>query len=220
MSVLDVAAGTGATSRYLARELGATVTAADADPARLAEAGRLAAAEGLAGKVLVAQLGAEVPFADEAFDAVLSTAPLEGGPETFLARFGPKARLGGGIAFVHPCRVGRKRPDGLAALEKLWGLPLRTPAETLLLFHDRSFEPIAAEAIPDEAVDAFVADVQAAAEKALASSPAGEAAAPAKAREAALLLKKLKGAVAYTMFVGRRLDETGLSPGYARRTRE
>lgn len=223
--VLVVGAGTGTTARLVAKEFGATVVAIDPDAAAVAELGRLAQADGTASLVTGKHVpGLEVPFPDEDFDAVICDAGLLrfGGAEGILSRFGPKVRRGGGLAFTEFCRIGPRLPPELVAAWDPARGPLRTAGALLLTFHPRGYEPIAAEALPEAVLDSWYTALQTEAERLLASSPAGTLqAAAARARDEALLWRRAgRNVIGAALVVGRRLEATGLSPGFARRTRE
>jgi SAM-dependent methyltransferase len=74
-SALDVGCGSGRLTVELARA-GARVTGIDTHAGRLADAGRRAAAAGLAVRLLEADMDAPLPFADGAFEAATSRLAL------------------------------------------------------------------------------------------------------------------------------------------------
>ncbi len=98
--ILDLATGTGWTSRLVARR-GATVVGADIAEGLLEAARAQAAAEGLA---IDYRLGdaEQLPFADGAFDAVISTCGVmfAGRPEAAAAELARVVRPGGRIALT------------------------------------------------------------------------------------------------------------------------
>lgn len=71
--VLEVASGSGGPALFLARSTGCRVTGIDANESGVANATRMAAAEGAADRVRfqVADATARLPFDDDSFDAVL-----------------------------------------------------------------------------------------------------------------------------------------------------
>lgn len=98
--VLDLATGTGWTSRLVARR-GAHVTGADISAELLAFAAEQAKAEGLN---IIYQIGdaERLPFADGAFDAVISTCGVmfASRPEAAAAELARVCRKGGRIALT------------------------------------------------------------------------------------------------------------------------
>lgn len=98
--ILDLATGTGWTSRSLARR-GARVTGADIAADLLAAARKRAAAEGLSIDYQLAD-AESLPFADGAFDAVISTCGVmfAGCPEAAAAELARVCRKGGRIALT------------------------------------------------------------------------------------------------------------------------
>jgi SAM-dependent methyltransferase len=98
--ILDLATGTGWTSRLLARR-GATVVGADLSPALIAAAEARAAAEGL--KITYAIGDAEkLPFPDASFDAVVSTfgVMFASNPEAAAKEIARVCRQGGRIGLA------------------------------------------------------------------------------------------------------------------------
>ncbi|WP_407521257.1 class I SAM-dependent methyltransferase [Methylobacterium oryzisoli] len=99
-TILDLATGTGWTSRLIAKR-GAQVTGADISSDLLAFAAEQAKAEGL---TITYQVGdaEKLPFADGAFDAVVSTCGVmfASRPEAAAAELGRVCRKGGRIALT------------------------------------------------------------------------------------------------------------------------
>jgi SAM-dependent methyltransferase len=98
--ILDLATGTGWTSRSVARR-GARVTAVDIAADLLAAARKRAAAEGLAIDYQVGD-AEKLPFADGGFDAVISTCGVmfASRPEAAAAELARVCRKGGRIALT------------------------------------------------------------------------------------------------------------------------
>ena len=99
--VLDVACGTGAIARAVARRSGCSVVGIDLSAEMLAEAKRRIAAAGLEGRVELAQGRAEeLPFPDASFDAVTFGYLLRyvDDPRATLAELARVVRRGGRIA--------------------------------------------------------------------------------------------------------------------------
>jgi SAM-dependent methyltransferase len=78
--ILEIGCGAGSLVRLLAKRLGDAnpITAADVNPFLLREAGQLAEAEGLAGRIRFTEGNAErLPFADRSFDCAYSVTVFE-----------------------------------------------------------------------------------------------------------------------------------------------
>jgi SAM-dependent methyltransferase len=79
-AILDVGCGAGSLDRLLAQRLGSAsaITAIDVNPFLLSEAGSLAEADGIDGRIRFLPGNAEaLPFADESFDCIFSITVLE-----------------------------------------------------------------------------------------------------------------------------------------------
>jgi SAM-dependent methyltransferase len=137
--ILDLATGTGWTARQVARK-GAAVVGVDIAEEAIAVARQLAAAEGLAIDFRVGP-AEKLPFADAAFDGVISTCGVifSNEPARAAAELARVTRKGGRIAFTawRPGstivkmfqilgRYGRPSAGGAAALD--WARPKRVKA--------------------------------------------------------------------------------------------
>ena len=102
--LLEVGCGSGVISRWLAREklCARPITAFDLNPFLLREAGDLAEQEGLGDAIAFRQGNAEaLPFADDAFDAVLSVTVIEEcDADQAIAEMARVVRPGGRIAIM------------------------------------------------------------------------------------------------------------------------
>lgn len=213
--VLDVAAGTSLAAPLLAA-MGAHVVAIDRDAAALdrvsravRDAGVGALVELVHGDELSAELGADL------FDAAICEGALQrlGGPLSFLRRFAPHVKVGGGLAFTVLCQVGTALPSTAGAT---LGQP-RRPAEVLLDLVHAGLEPLSVEVMPDDALATYREALARNADAILAGSPDPALAMAAReARRRVDALREADGAVAEVAFVGRKLDASGLSPNFRR----
>jgi len=125
-TVLDVATGTAAVARELARRTGCRVVALDQSEEMLAEGGRRIAAAGLADRIeLVRGTAEELPFANESFAGLTFTYLLRyvNDPAATLAELARVVRPGGTIGMLE---FGLPRGVARPAWE-LWvriGLPV------------------------------------------------------------------------------------------------
>ncbi|MHA7815107.1 MAG: class I SAM-dependent methyltransferase [Pseudohaliea sp.] len=114
LRIADIGCGTGASTRVLARELDAVVTAVDFLPAFLARLEEIAVADGLAGRVetLTAPME-DLPFDDAGLDAIWS----EGAIYT--------------MGFANGVRAWRRflKPGGILAVSELTWLTAERPKE-------------------------------------------------------------------------------------------
>ena len=105
-TVLDVGCGSGRLTAELARR-GAEVTGIDVNERQLAAAGDRAAAEGLAVRVVAADMNRPLPFADGAFAAAVSRLSLmiARDPSATLREVGRTVAPGGAVATALWARI-------------------------------------------------------------------------------------------------------------------
>jgi SAM-dependent methyltransferase len=114
LRIADIGCGTGASTRVLARELDAVVTAVDFLPAFLARLEEIAVAEGLGGRIeTLAAPMEELPFEDAAFDALWAEGAIYN------------------MGFAKGLRAWRRflKPGGILAVSELTWLTAERPAE-------------------------------------------------------------------------------------------
>jgi precorrin-6B methylase 2 len=212
--VLQVAAGAALSAPLLAHEFGARVVAVDRDAAaldRISFTARQLRVDHLV-DLVHADEGA-VDLDGQLFDAVICEGSLArlGGAQPFLQRFVPHVKVGGGLAFTALCRTA-PLPPGCEVLG-----PLQSPGAILLAFPRAACEPLSAELLEPEVLlrHADALGLNAAAVLSHAAPPELEAAARA-AKATAETLHRCAGALAVAAFVGRKLDDAGLSPYFNR----
>ena len=129
--VLEVASGSGGPALYLAERAGRLVTGIDANERGVANAARAAADSKVAGRVSfqVADANAPLPFADEAFDAVVCIDAMNHFPDraSVLREWRRVLRPGGRAVFTDPVVITGPVTNDELALRSSIGLFLFVP---------------------------------------------------------------------------------------------
>jgi SAM-dependent methyltransferase len=211
--VLDVAAGTAASAPFLARHFGCRVLAVERDAGaldRISFAARQARVEDRVELVQAEEM--ELDLEARIFDAAICEGGVArlGGPLSFLKRFGPHVKVGGGLAFTVLCRL---RDDA-----QVDGVPdLRRPADVLLDLVRAGCEPLCADTMADATLAAWREDLGRNAEAVLAhTAPPVLLGAAAAALRTVASLRAAGPSVVAALFVGRKLDDADHSPYFTR----
>jgi len=209
--VVDIACGTGATARLLARELGAETVGVDLGAQAVEEATRATAAAGLADRARFLHGDAEaLPLADASFDVALSECSLCTFPdkERAVAEMARVLRPGGTIAIADVTAVHAALPAELrtAAARVACVADARSEEEYVALLRAAGCEPVAVERT-DAELAAMIDRVEARLRVARMLVPAGEL--RDRVREAVALARAARGEVArgtlgYVLIVARR----------------
>jgi hypothetical protein len=209
--VVDVACGTGASARLLAREAGAESVGVDLGAQAIEDAARVAAAAGLAHRVRFVHGDAEaLPLPDAAFDVALSECSLCTFPDKrrAVAEMARVLRPGGAIAIADVTATLSALPGELrtAAARVACVADARSEDEYVALLRAAGCEPVAVER-RDAELTAMIDRVEARLRVARMLVPPGEQ--RERVREAVALARAARAEVArgtlgYVLVVARR----------------
>ena len=148
--VLEVGSGSGGPAVYLAAARGCYVTGVDINEHGVANAARLAAAKGVADRVMfqVVDASRPLPFADSSFDAVLSNDAMCHIPDrqTVLAEWRRVLRPGGRMLFTDAMIVtGIVSDEELAVRSSIGTYFFLPPGENERLIRQAGFDLLASE---------------------------------------------------------------------------
>jgi SAM-dependent methyltransferase len=212
--VLDLVCGNGASTIFLAKEIGCQVVAADVDEKRLDGVRERVRAAGVHDRVEIRKVDlAQLSFPEEAFDGILVQGrvlfPFEEGARMLRRFLAPSGRL----VLTYPVKVGRFGPKApIEAWEARLGESLLLPRELLQVLEGNGYEPQSVETASDAELD----ETYRAAEGELKrSSGGGDAAQPFRDE---LELHKSQGgkaSVSFALAIGRR-KEPGERPPTSR----
>jgi SAM-dependent methyltransferase len=212
LAVADVGCGTGASTRVLARELDARVTAVDIVPEFLEALRSRAGQERWAGRVdtVCASMDA-LPFGDDSLDAIWSEGAIyRMGFADGVASWRRLLRRGGILAVSELTWTSARRPEEIDAYWRAQYPEVGTASDKLSVLERAGFAPLGYVLLAERCwLDAYYRPMRARFPAFLArhgSSAAARRIVDAEEREIALY-ERYRDHVGYGFYVARRADE-------------
>ncbi len=156
--VADLGSANGQLALLLAKEHAAQVTCVDPDPSALAELAGAAKDEGLEARITgVCAEPSQAELPKESFQAVVaeSSRLVAGSVKEAAEKVRSLLAPDGRAVLVVRARVGLQLPEAVAGFYQQRSEPLHFPRELLHELEQGGFEPLHAEAVPDQVMDDY-----------------------------------------------------------------